>query len=130
MIDSSVRNTGEVEYNKQNRLQHQETQAWRKKSNWGLPLVATVRFQLNRSITKKFPIETTPERTDSSIRNLGEVEYDKQNWLQHHVAKLCPRWLQWIFGTFTWFTTSGRTWFLDIVGKFKCHIRLLQGFLH
>ncbi len=37
----------------------------------------------NRSISKKFPIKTLLEMIDSSERSLGEVEYDKQNWLQH-----------------------------------------------
>ena len=31
---------------------------------------------INRSITKKFPIKTISERTDSSIKSPGEVEYD------------------------------------------------------
>ena len=31
---------------------------------------------INRSTTKSFPIETIPERTVSSIKTLGEVEYD------------------------------------------------------
>ena len=56
---------------------------------------------INRSTTKYFPIETIRERTYSSIKNIGKVEKDEQNWLQHYVAKLRPRWLQWIFGTFT-----------------------------
>jgi len=105
-IDFSVRNLGEVEYDKPNWLQHQ-------KSKFGRIIRSEVYLLLplciNRSIKKYFPIETIPERTDSSIRNLGKDEYDKQNWLQQHVAKLRSRWLQWIFRTFLWFTTSGCT---------------------
>jgi len=37
---------------------------------------------INRSMTKYFLIERIRERTDSSIKNLGGVEYDKQNWLK------------------------------------------------
>jgi len=33
---------------------------------------------INRSITKKFLIETIPEMMDSSVKNLGEAEYNKQ----------------------------------------------------
>jgi len=58
-------------------------------------------MNINRFITKYFPIETVQERTYSSIKNIGEVEKDEQNWLQHYIAKLRPRELQWIFGTFT-----------------------------
>ena len=46
---------------------------------------------INRSVTKKFPIETVLERTDSSIKNLGEVEYDKQNWLQRRKTQAWPK---------------------------------------
>ena len=38
-------------------------------------------LHINRSITKKFPIEILLEMIDSNIKNLGEAEYDKQNWL-------------------------------------------------
>ena len=31
---------------------------------------------INRSITKKFPIETIPEMIDSSVKSLEKVEYD------------------------------------------------------
>ena len=37
----------------------------------------------NRLITKKFPIKTLLEMIDSGIKILEEVEYDKQNSLQH-----------------------------------------------
>jgi len=45
MIDSSTKNLGEVEYDKQNRLELQKTQAWSKK--WGLPLLATLHKSVN-----------------------------------------------------------------------------------
>jgi hypothetical protein len=43
-------------------------------------------LHINRSITKKFPIETLLEMIDSCVKSHGEVEYDKQNWLQHQTA--------------------------------------------
>ena len=86
-------------------------------------------LRMNRSITKKFPIETLLEMIDSSIRNLGKAEYDRYNRLQQHVAKLRSRWLQWIFRTFPWFTTSDWTWFYDDVASSAYPIRLPQGFL-
>ena len=46
---------------------------------------------INRSTTKYFPIETIPERTDSSIKNLGKVEYDKQNWSQCQKTQAWPK---------------------------------------
>jgi hypothetical protein len=42
----------------------------------------------NRSISKKFPIKTLLEMIDSSERSLGEVEYDKQNWLQYRETRV------------------------------------------
>ena len=38
---------------------------------------------IDHSVTKKFLIETLLEMMDSSVKNLGKAEYDKQNWLQH-----------------------------------------------
>ena len=46
---------------------------------------------INRSTTKYFPIETIPETTYSTIRNLEEVEYDTQISLRYqetHVRQL------------------------------------------
>ena len=34
-------------------------------------------LHINRSITKYFPIKTHMEMMDSSVKNLGEAEYDK-----------------------------------------------------
>ena len=45
---------------------------------------------INRSITKKFSIETLLETVDSSVRNPGEVEYNKQNWLRHQKTQVQP----------------------------------------
>ena len=81
MMDSSVKNLGEFEYDKQNRLQRQKTQVSPNNVKWDLPPLPLYR---NRFITKKFLIETILERTDSSTKNVGELEYDKQNGLQHH----------------------------------------------
>ncbi len=41
-------------------------------------------LHINRSITKKFPIEILFEMMDSDIRSIGEGEYDNQNCLKHH----------------------------------------------
>ena len=85
-IDSSVRKTGEVEYDTQNCLRHHKSHAWPKNSKWdSLPYI-------NRSMTKYFLIERIQERTDSSIKNLGEVEYDKQNWLKAELATIYVKW--------------------------------------
>jgi hypothetical protein len=40
-------------------------------------------LHINWSIRKRFPIETLLKMIDSSVRSLGEVEYDNQNGLQH-----------------------------------------------
>ena len=42
MIDSSVKSLGDVEYDKQNCLQHQEIRVWLKNSKCVLPSIATV----------------------------------------------------------------------------------------
>jgi hypothetical protein len=36
---------------------------------------------INQSTAKNFPIEIFLKLIDSSIKNLGEFEYDNQNWL-------------------------------------------------
>ena len=46
-IDSSVVNSGEVEYDKQNRLQRQKTQVLLNNAKWGLPLLATLHKSVN-----------------------------------------------------------------------------------
>ncbi len=57
-----------------------KTQVWLKnRSEVYLPLP----LHINQSITKKFPIDTLLETIDSSVRSLGEVEYDKHNRVQH-----------------------------------------------
>ncbi len=80
MMDSSIKNHGEVEYDKQNCLQLEKIHFGRKIWNEGYLLLPLYK---NLSITKKFPIKTFLEMMDSSIKNHGEVEYDKQNYLQH-----------------------------------------------
>ena len=47
MMDSNVRNLGEVDYDKQNRLKLQKTQVWLKISKRGLPPFATVRKSIH-----------------------------------------------------------------------------------
>ena len=78
-IDYSVRSLGKVEYDNQNCLKHQKTPV-RPKSRSEVYLILA-RYT-NRSVTKQFPIKTLLETIDSSVRSHGEVEYDKQNWLQ------------------------------------------------
>ena len=46
---------------------------------------------INRSVTKMFPIKTLSEMIDSSVRNLGEAEYNKQNWLQRRKTQAWPK---------------------------------------
>ncbi len=73
MIDSSERSLGEVEYDKQNWLQYRETRV-RMKIQTEVHLLLLFFKNLNQSIPKKFPIKTISERTDSSIKNLGQDE--------------------------------------------------------
>ena len=69
MIDSSVKSPEEFEYD------YQKTQVWPENSKWGSPPFATVHKSVHK---KKFLIEVLMEMIDSSIRNLGEVEYDNK----------------------------------------------------
>jgi hypothetical protein len=73
MIDSSERSLGQVEYDKQNWLQYRETRV-RLKIQTEVHLLLLLFINLKQSIPKKFPIKTISERTDSSIKNLGQVE--------------------------------------------------------
>ena len=50
----------------------------------------------NRFITKKFPIEALLEMIDSSVRSRGEVEYDKQNCLQHQKTRVWLIYSKWV----------------------------------
>ena len=74
IIDSNVKNLGEVEYDTKNCLRHQKTPVKPKNSKWGQPPIILLPLYINRSITKIFPIETVVEMIDSSVRSLGEVE--------------------------------------------------------
>jgi hypothetical protein len=73
------------------------------------------------------------KRTDSSIKNLGQVEYDKQNWLQHQKTQVWP-----LFGNCVKYRKSikppsqlvAEFGFFDVVANLANHIRLSQGFLH
>ena len=127
MINSSVKNLGEVEYDNQNCLKHQKNSVRRKIRS---EVYVLLLLYINRSITKKFPIETIRERTYSSIKNIGKVEKYEQNWLPHYVAKLCPGGSSGFLVLSHDSQLMAKHGFLDIIGKFKCHIRLLQGFLH
>ena len=85
MMDSSVKNLEEFEYDKHNWLYRQKTQVRPKRRSEGYLLLP---LYINQSVTKIFPIETLLEMIDSSIKDLGKVEYDKQNWLQHHKTQV------------------------------------------
>ncbi len=73
MTDSGIKNLGKVEYDNQIYLWRQKIQVRLKNSNWALPRIATENI---RSTTKKFPTKALLKMIDSSIKNLGEVEYD------------------------------------------------------
>ena len=49
----------------------------------------------NRSTTKKFPTKTFLEMMDCSVSNPEEVEYDKQNYLQHQKTQVSPNNSKW-----------------------------------
>ena len=74
MMDSSVKNLGEVEYDKQIEYNVKKIK-FSPKSRSEIYLLSVL--YIDRSVTKKFPIETILEMIDSSLKNLGEVEYDK-----------------------------------------------------
>jgi hypothetical protein len=38
--------------------------------------------------TKRFPIKTLLEMINYSVRSLGEIKYDKQNWLKHQKTRV------------------------------------------
>ena len=95
IMDSSVKSLGEVEYDKQNRLKLQKIQVWPKNLKRGLAPIILLSPNINRYTKKKFPIETLLEMMDSSFKKLGKVEYDKQNWLQHHKTQAWPKNLKW-----------------------------------
>jgi len=73
MIDSSIKNPGESEYDIQNWLKRQKNQFLQKNSKWGLRPLATVHKSVHN---KKFPIETLWKMMNSNVKNLGELEYD------------------------------------------------------
>ena len=76
MIDSSVRNLGKFEFDKQNCLQHHKTQVWLKNLKRGLSLSLPLHKNRNQSITKKFPIKTLFKTINFSVKSYEEVEYD------------------------------------------------------
>ncbi len=71
MIVSSIKNPGEVEYDKRNWPQHPETSVFRKIRS---EVYLLLPLYINRSITKKFPIKKLLGIMDSSVKSLGEVE--------------------------------------------------------
>ena len=84
MIEYSIKNLEEVEYDKQNCLRVQKTLA-----RPTIPILFSYHCLTNHRqctknsfLTKKFPIKTLSEMVDSSVKNPGEFEYDKQNRLQ------------------------------------------------
>ena len=89
---------------------------------------------IDGSVTKKFLIETLLKMIDSSVRNLGEVEYDKQNWMQHQKTPVRPKsrsedYLHCVDVDLT-SNFSVKLGFFDVLGNFAYHIQFLQGFSH
>ena len=74
MIDSSIKNPGGIEYDNQNCLKQEKNPVCRKVRS---EVYILLLLYINRSITKKFPIETLLEMMDSNVKNLGKVEYDR-----------------------------------------------------
>jgi hypothetical protein len=85
--DSSIKNLVEVEYGNQICPQHQKTKIRRKIRS---EVYLLLPLYINRFKTKKFLIRTLLEMIDSSVRSLGEVEYDNKNWLQHQKTQVWP----------------------------------------
>ena len=78
MIDSSVKTVEKS--NMMSEIAHDI-----KKTQFGRKIRSEIHllmpFHINRSITKYFSIKTHMETMNSGVKNLGEAEYDKQNWL-------------------------------------------------
>ena len=51
----------------------------------------TVTVYGNPVATKKFPTKTLLKMIDSSVKNVGEAEYDIQNSLQHQKIQVRPK---------------------------------------
>ena len=123
MANSSVKNPGKVEYDKQNCLQYQKTLAWPKSfilfvfSIVQLTIALVQKFVFNE---KMLPIKILLEMIDSSIKNCGEVEYDKQNCLQLQKIEV---W--WALGeshpNFTVHLSES-----DNIWKSRCHKKVLN----
>ena len=79
MIDSSVRNLGEVESVISRNVLIRNIFVMNQISE---KFEAHFPLYITWFLTKKFPIEMFLEMMDSSVKNLGEVEYDNQNCLK------------------------------------------------
>ena len=88
MMDSSVKDLGEVEYDNQNSLKHQKNPVRRKVRS---EVYVLLLLYINWSITKKFPTEILLKMMDSSVKSLGEIEYDNQNCLKHKEKTSSPK---------------------------------------
>ncbi len=84
-IDSSVKNLGEIEYDKQNYLR--QWQIGIRPQNSQCTCV-TVTVSGNLFATKKFPIKILLEMIVSSRKQLGEAEYDKQIHPQYDILQV------------------------------------------
>ena len=84
-IDSSVKNLGEIEYDKQNYLRQWQIGTQPQNSQC---TCVTVTVYGNPSATKKFPIKILLEMIVSSRKHLGEVEYDKQIYPQCDIPQV------------------------------------------
>ena len=76
MIDSSLKSLGKLNMTIEILYNIKKFKFGRKIRSEGYFLLP---LYINWSVTKKFPIKALSEMIDSSVKSLGEVEYDNQN---------------------------------------------------
>jgi hypothetical protein len=84
----------------------------------------------NRSIPKHFPIETISERTDSSLKNHGQVESIVFRSVLIGIVLLWTDLCKVTIGDNRHFRFFGELGLFDVVASFAYHIRILHGCLH
>jgi hypothetical protein len=120
MIHSSITSLRKHDYDHQNYL-------WRQKlGQYGTKIR---RWDKNRSITKKFPIKLVFQMMDSSIKNIGEFQYDKWNCLWHQKTLTWPKNLKWGLLSIAIGHKSADYKKINAPDNFTYHIRIPQGFL-
>ena len=128
MIDSSVRNLGKLEHDKQNCLQHHKTKSLTEKFEVRITSIANEHKSVHKKISqlKQFGKEHIPaSKTLGKSKRMSRTGFNIM--LQSYVQ------LQGGSNGFSVLSHDSQLiaepGFLDIVGKFKFHIRLPQGFL-